>query len=243
MPIHTPDYGFEFNTVRDNYAVNKAQMAVVRRIFHMIGLEGMTMHAVKKTLEREGVPAPGGGARWDQTFFRSCVLDDVYKPHSFKEVQELVLPEVAARLDPTASYGIWWFNRRRRRRTRVSENGPNGRSYRWQYATVMSPQEEWIAVPVSESDIPREWVDAAREAIKDNHPPSSNGRRFWGLSGRILYCRNGGRCMATAAVRRGGGRSKTYFYYRCHSRNNEGGAPARRQRATGHKQWRRRYGR
>jgi hypothetical protein len=46
----------------------------------MIGVEGMTMHAVKKTFERGGMPAPGGGARWDRTFFRACVLDDVYKP-------------------------------------------------------------------------------------------------------------------------------------------------------------------
>jgi site-specific DNA recombinase len=222
VPTHTPDYGFEFNTVRDNYAVNETQMAVVRRIFRMIGAEGMTMHAVKKTLEREGIAAPGGGTRWDRTFFRSCVLDDVYRPHTFKEVQELVSPEVAARLDSAASYGIWWFNRRRRQRTRVSENGPNGRSYRWQYATVIRPREEWIAVPVPDPGIPREWVDAAREAIKDNHPPSSNGRRFWDLSGRILYCGVCGRQMATAAVRGGGGRSKMYFYYRCHSRQNEG---------------------
>lgn len=222
MPTHTPDYGFEFNTVRDNYVVNEAQMAVVRRIFRMIGAEGMTMHGVKKTFEREGVPAPGGGARWDRTFFRSCVLDDVYKPHTFKEVQELVAPEVAACLDPTASYGIWWFNRRRRRRTRISENGPNGRSYRWQYATVIRPREEWIAVPVPDPGIPREWVDAAREAIKDNRPPSSSGRRFWELSGRILYCGVCGRQMAPVAVRGGGGRSKRYFYYRCHFRDNEG---------------------
>jgi site-specific DNA recombinase len=153
VPTHTPDYGFEFNTVRDNYAVNEAQMAVVRRIFRMIGAEGMTMHAVKKTFEREGIPAPGGGARWDRTFFRSCILDDVYKPHTFKDVQELVSSDVAARLDPTAIYGIWWFNRRRRRRTPVSENGPNGRSYRWRYATVIRPREEWIAVPVTDPGI------------------------------------------------------------------------------------------
>ncbi len=30
-------------------------MAMVRRIFHMIGGEGMTMHAVMKTFEREGI--------------------------------------------------------------------------------------------------------------------------------------------------------------------------------------------
>jgi site-specific DNA recombinase len=130
VPTHTPDYGFEFNDSRDNYVVVEPEMAVVRRIFRMIGVEGMTMHAVKKAFEYEGIPAPGGGVRWDRTFFRACVLDDVYKPHSFAEIKELVLPEVATRLDPNATYGVWWFNRRRRRRTRVSERGPNGRSYR-----------------------------------------------------------------------------------------------------------------
>jgi hypothetical protein len=38
-------------------------------------------------------------------------------------------------------------------------------------------------VPVPESGIPREWVDAAREAIKDNQRQSANGDRFWELSG------------------------------------------------------------
>jgi site-specific DNA recombinase len=63
VPTHTPDYGFEFNTNRDNYVVSEEQMAVVRRIFRMLGAEGMTMYAVKKTFEREGIPAPGGGKR------------------------------------------------------------------------------------------------------------------------------------------------------------------------------------
>src|ERR671917_202992 len=40
VPTHTPDYGFEFNTVRDNYTINEVQMAVVRRIFRMVGAEG-----------------------------------------------------------------------------------------------------------------------------------------------------------------------------------------------------------
>jgi site-specific DNA recombinase len=49
VPTHTPDYGLKFNTTRDNYIVDEAQMATVRRIFCMIGTEGMTMHAVKRS--------------------------------------------------------------------------------------------------------------------------------------------------------------------------------------------------
>ena len=223
VPTHTADYGFEFNTNRDNYVVNEPQMAVVRRIFHMLGVEGMTMHAVKKTFEREGIPAPGGGKRWDRTFFRTCALDDVYCPHTYEEVKALVSPDVALRLDPDKRYGIWWFNRRRRKRTRVSDNSPSGKSYRWQSATTIRPREEWIAVPVPDPGIPREWVDAARDAIKDNARPSSTGRRFWELSGGVAFCEACGRRLATTAVRGNGGRSdKLHFYYRCHTRVAEG---------------------
>src|SRR3712207_7940090 len=55
--------------------------------------------------------------------FRSEVIkDDVYRPHSFEEVQALVTPEVAAQLDPDKSYGIWWFNRQRHTFKQVVEN-------------------------------------------------------------------------------------------------------------------------
>ena len=220
VPTHTADYGFEFNTNRDNYVVSEKQMVVVRRIFRMIGVEGMTMHAVKKTFEREGIPAPGGGKRWNRTFFRSCALDDVYCPHTYEEVKALVSPDVALRLDPDKRYGIWWFNRRRRKRTRVSDNSPNGKSYRWQSATTIRPREEWIAVPVPDPGIPREWVDAARDAIKDNARPSSTGRRFWELSGGVAFCEACGRRLATTAVRSSS--NKLHFYYRCHTRVAEG---------------------
>ena len=81
-------------------------MAVVRRIFHMIGAERVAIHSVKKILEREGIPTPRGGQYWDKKVIREIVLNDVYKPHTFDEVCKLTSPEVAARLDPKKCYGI-----------------------------------------------------------------------------------------------------------------------------------------
>ena len=46
--------------MRDNYVVDEEEMHVVKRIFRMIGAEGATIHAVKRTLEGEGVPTPSG---------------------------------------------------------------------------------------------------------------------------------------------------------------------------------------
>src|SRR3712207_7111609 len=104
-------------------------MAVVRRIFPMVAIEGATTHSVVRTLECEGVPNPGRGRYWYTRLIKRLILDDVYKPHSFEEVVEMVTPGVAARLDPEKLYGIWWFNRRRTT-TQVAVAGPKGREYR-----------------------------------------------------------------------------------------------------------------
>ena len=38
------------------------------------------------------------------------------------------------------------------------------------------------------SEISREWVDAARDSIKDSKRQSANGDRSWELSGGVLLC-------------------------------------------------------
>jgi site-specific DNA recombinase len=214
---HTANYGFRMNAARDGYAVDEPKMAVVRRIFRMIGEEGLAITAVTKILNKEGEPGPAGG-RWNTYAVRRMVLEDVYKPHSSEEAAELVPPEVAARLDRGRRYGIWWFNRERWRRTKVAEPSPTGKGsiYRSRVVSVPRPREEWVAVPVSDSGIPREMVEAARHIVANNKPCSSNGDRFWELSGGILRCSECGRRMRTSVTRKKDG--KRYFYYSCASR-------------------------
>src|SRR5215204_3203168 len=166
IAIHTPNYGFRYNATRDGYEVDEEAMRVVRRIFRMMGSEHCTLYAVKRTFEREGVPTPGGARFWHAKVIRTYLLEDVYKPHARDEITAMVdagqmSAAVAAGLDPNKSYGTWWFNRRRTRRTQVSELGSNGeRTYRKRGHHVQRPKEEWVAVPVPDSGIPREWVDA-----------------------------------------------------------------------------------
>ena len=59
------------------------------------------------------------------------MLEDVYRPHSYAEIEALVSPEIVARLDEDEQYGIFWWNRTRTTRRRVSEAGSDGREYRW----------------------------------------------------------------------------------------------------------------
>ena len=214
---HTANYGFKMNAARDGYAVDEPKMAVVRRIFRMIGEDGLAITAVTKILNKEGEPGPAGG-RWNTYAIRRIVLEDVYKPHAPEEAAELVSAEVAALLNRGRRYGIWWFNRERWRRSKISEPSPTGegRVYRSKVVSVPRPREEWVAVPVPDSGIPRETVEAARHIVANNKPCSSNGDRFWELSGGVLRCSECGRRMRTSVTRKKDG--KRYFYYSCASR-------------------------
>jgi site-specific DNA recombinase len=223
LATHAPRYGFKLNATRDGYEVNETEMEVVRRIFHMVGVEGRSIRSVSTILEREGIPTPKGAKHWDRSFSRKCIEDDVYKPHTFEEVREVVSDEVSARLDPRRQYGLWWFNRRGLDIRQVSEPGPDGRRYRKTYRWYHKPKEEWIAVPMPISCIPRDLVEAARAAIKHNRRPARAGRRFWELTGGVAYCGECGQAVcATHSVKAKRGRTYAYDYYRCAVRNKYG---------------------
>jgi site-specific DNA recombinase len=218
-----PNYGFRYNDARDNYLVDEEAMHIIGRIFRMIGAEGRTMNAVKRAFEREGVRPPLGGKYWSPKYIRECIRDDVYRPHTFEEVRRVVAPEVAGRLDPSLEYGIWWFNRRRTETKQVSEMGPEGRRYRRRIKVTDKPRSEWVAVPVPDSGIPREWIDATREAIKDNRRPSANSDRVWELSGGMLFCDEcGNRMSVHTSVNHWKGAEVRYHYYRCPKRQRHG---------------------
>jgi len=210
-------FGFKYNEKRDGLILDEERILIVKRIFYMAGLEGQLIYAIKRALDADGVPTPTGKrGGWAPQLIRRYLLSDLYKPHTFEEIRDLVSPEVAATLDPEMRYGVWWWGRSRLNRRQVSEPDPNGdgRRYRYKYTTAERPKEEWIAVPVPDSGIPREWVDAARERVKNNRRPSNAGRRKWELSGGILRCAECGRAM-TAHTCPKPERGRVYFYYRC----------------------------
>jgi site-specific DNA recombinase len=216
IPSSRPNFGFRYNAARDNYVVDQEQMRIVERIFYMVGVEGVSINGVKRVFEREGVPTPGGARFWSNTSVRETITEDVYKPHTYDEVRALVSPEVAARLDLEKCYGIWWYNRRRATMKVTSGVGANGhREYKRQQSIAYKPREEWIAIPVPDAGLPREWVDAARKAIEGNCRISSAGRRFWELSGGILYCGKCGWRMSTHSVSVGKSKKRRYSYYVC----------------------------
>jgi site-specific DNA recombinase len=63
-------------------------------------------------------------------------------------------------------------------------------------------------------EFPREWVDAAREALKNNRRPARAGRREWELSSGILRCAECGRAMSARTFSKPE-IGRTYLYYVC----------------------------
>ncbi|MDP8899702.1 MAG: recombinase family protein, partial [Actinomycetota bacterium] len=215
VPGRYAPYGFVYDKGTGNYRVDEGRMVHVRRAFRMVGNEGTTLRAVKTPFQKQDVPTPGGGRYWHPGTIREMICNDVYRAHGRGELERLVeagnlSPEVLAGLERDQRYGIAWYNRTRWERT------PDGEK-----AIRVTPNEkgDWIAVPVPDAGVPREWVDAARAATKDNVRSSRADQRSWELKG-ILFCPCGCR-MVPYNSRRGG---KRYHYYACGRYRREGPA-------------------
>jgi len=214
-------YGFEYNETGECYVVNEEEMAVVRRIFRLVS-SGSSLHSVKRSLEVDDVPPPGNGDKvrgryWHSTFLRKVVRADIYKPHASDEIAELVAEgvlasETATSLNVSSSYGIYWFNRTRTMRKRVSKAGGTGKEYRWQAKTRLNPRDQWVAIPVPDAGIPREVVEAAREMVRYNAVPPKKGRRFWEIPSSVVRCGGCGNAMRQQITMAG---EHVYAYYKC----------------------------
>lgn len=86
------NYGFKPNATRDGYEIDPDTAPIVRRIFDMVGVQGLTLYAVADILNREGIPSPTGKT-WTRPVLRSMLLNDVYT-------------------------GTWYYNRRKVKRSR-----------------------------------------------------------------------------------------------------------------------------
>ena len=85
-----------------------------------------------------------------------------------------------------------------------------------------------IPVPIPDAGIPLSIVLEAQREVADNVLPSKNGKRFWELSGGILFCSECGRRMQAHTVDTNRG---YYIYYRCQAISNGKAdrCPARKQ--------------
>jgi site-specific DNA recombinase len=213
-----PAYGFRSSEGGNALEVSEPEMEVVRRIFRSVA-EGTAVRSVRRSLERDGIPAPSGIGRWNQTTIRNIIGSELYAPHTHEEVAAVVEPDVAARLDREALYGLWAWNTRKTTRRKVWDEATGKFKIRYKYAP--RPKEEWLFVPVPDAGVPKRVVEDARQSLKDNaRKPSQAAKRFWELSGGILRC---GECGHTLRPHTSRTRAGTLlYYYSCRSRYNTG---------------------
>jgi site-specific DNA recombinase len=212
--------GFRYTLDRKALEVDLDKMTLTRRIFEMAAA-GRSLLAIKKTLERDGVPTPRGNRRWSLGALHRIVNNDVYRSRSVEELREITPPGVADKLDPEKRYGVWWWGRQRHHQQYGRELGPDGRRrYHKGRKTEDLPQEQWVAIPVPDCGLPPELVDRARTARAEYRQPATTGY-FWQLSGGIIRCGGCGHAMSgvTAQPRKDGTRAR---HYRCHHRARNG---------------------
>jgi site-specific DNA recombinase len=210
----TPKYGFRFDDAHDGLVVYEPEMAVVERIFRMAA-DGLGVRSIQSRLYAEGVPSPRGGKVWDRRVLRRIVASDEYGPLTFEEIEKLVSPEVASRLDPHKQYGVQWYNRDRATvRTVAEPDGNGGTRYRKRKTLRRRPKDEWLAIPVP-GHLPRDLVDQARAAMDANTGSERKHlARQWELRG-LVRCSCGSK-MQTKTTKPNG---HTYHYYYCVRRN------------------------
>jgi Recombinase zinc beta ribbon domain len=126
------------------------------------------------------------------------------------------LSAVLATVNPSKTYGVYYFNRERVVTQSVAEDTPEGRIYKKKTKRAIKEKSEWIGIPIPDAGIPKAVVEAARRSLEENKPFSRADNRFWELSGGIFRCGCCGRSMAThtsySKTRVG---KERYHYYRC----------------------------
>jgi site-specific DNA recombinase len=214
-----PPYGYAYDADRTNYVVDPEAMAVIRELFRMVGVEGMTLHTAKKAFEAAGVLSPGGKRFWQTPSMRRTINNDAYLAHSFADLRMLVesgnmAAEVLAGCDPGKLYGVWWYGMNR---VTLTPDADKRRRF------DRKPRSQWVAIPIPDAGIPRQWVEAARAQQVKRYRPRKPNSRFNELRG-IVRCACGA-SLAPWYTRDENGR---WDYYTCLNRRKHGreGCPA-----------------
>lgn len=212
----TPIFGFTYTADGCAFVVVPEQMAVVERVIRAVAA-GKTLYAIRRELEEDGIPAPSGGFKWNNSTIRDMVREDAYRPIPYSEIEPLLTKEARERLDPRAEYGIVRYPKHKV--TTLEPDAANG--YVRKQKTSLRPEKEQVPIAVVSSGIDRNVIDTARKRIKNNRRQRKMHDRVYELSG-IIRCKECGYSIVTARKINGG---RELYYYRC-ARNQRDGKAA-----------------
>lgn len=214
-----PVYGYDYSSDRTTYVVKEEEMRVVRRILREAA-EGRSLRGIAHGLERDGIPPRRSGKHWKPEHVRQVILKDMYRPHTYEELKEILSPDIlATRVDPEKTYGVYYYNVHSLRRRKEREETPQGVRYRYRTYINVRPREEWVGVPVPHSGVPAEVIDEARSRLKGVKPHIRRWSRVYELGGMAVCSRCGASLSATSCSPKkkvkGQVYSYAYAYYVC----------------------------
>jgi site-specific DNA recombinase len=120
-------------------------------------------------------------------------------------------PNTIARIVRNESYkGVYYYGKHRTVRTPGRKNRRRDNPL---------PRDEWVAVPVMDSGIPHELIDAARGKLDARYRPRPKAQSFFELGG-VLVCPECG-CKITGYSGGFDSKGKAYRYYVCNARKRD----------------------
>ncbi len=196
--LSTAPYGYRYirkqaDGTSAQYVIDLGQAATVRRIFHWIGVERLSIGEVVRRLDGAGVETASGKSHWDRSVVWGMVRNPAYMGRAaFGKTQSRdPLPRVRAQ----------------RHSADVLKKG---------VSTVRTERHTWIEIPVP-AIIGEALFVAVQEQLEENRKRARQGRRgaaylLQGLSvcGHCRYAYYGKKVSKAAG--KGG---QQYAYYRC----------------------------
>jgi site-specific DNA recombinase len=192
-------FGYRYITVLEGggearYKVIEEQAAIVRKIFHWVGRERLSIGDVKRHLEAEKIPSPTGKSWWDRTTIWGILKNPAYQGQ--------------------AAFGK---TRVGKLRARLREQRGGLKQPRSGRSTYDVSREEWLSIPV-QALISEELFGAVQEQLKENRQRARQGKRGakYLLQG-LLVCKCCGYAYYGKAISPSArkGNSRNYAYYRC----------------------------
>ena len=195
--LSTAPYGYRYIRKQDGtpaqYVINLSQAATVRKIFHWIGVDRLSIGEVVRRLDEAGIVTYTGKAHWDRSVVWGMLQNPAYMGRAAfgKTKSRKPLPRVRAP----------------RHSAEIPKKG---------YSAVRTERSEWIEIPVPPI-ISEEMFLAAQEQLDENRKHARQRRRgaaflLQGLTvcGHCHYAYYGKKVSKPAA--KGG---QQYAYYRC----------------------------
>ena len=192
-------FGYRYITVLEGggeagYEVIEAQANVVRKIFHWVGRERLSIGDVKRHLEKEKIPSPTGKSWWDRATIWAILKNPAYQGQ--------------------AAFG----------KTRVGELRPRLKAQRGGSmqprsgrSTYDVPSEEWLSIPVP-ALVSEELFSTVQSQLQENRQRARQGKRGakYLLQG-LLVCECCGYAYYGKAISPSArkGHPRNYAYYRC----------------------------